>query len=34
MLELNIKKTITPLLQKSWDKNNKEIVDKLILQKI
>ena len=29
MLELNIKKTITPLLQKSWDKNNKEIVDKL-----
>ena len=29
MLELNIKKTITPLLQKSWDKNNKEIIDKL-----
>jgi len=29
MLELNIKKTITPLLQKSLDKNNKEIIDKL-----
>lgn len=29
MFEENIKKVITPLINKSWDKNNKEIVDKL-----
>ena len=29
MFEENIKKVITPLINKSWDKSNKEIVDKL-----